>query len=143
MRMMKKTTCKRILGLFFVIMAILVIPKSAMALDRCEAFKKEIKSTLVDRYGVSVSYDADADLITISMNPSSQVANIKNNLKFKLTTVSEENNDRSFPVSNGSLNSYFVSSNELTINHPIVLRNILPGFVNYNFTIEICLVNYR
>ena len=134
--MMKKTTCKRILGLFFVIMAILVIPKSAMALDRCEAFKKEIKSTLVDRYGVSVSYDADADLITISMNPSSQVANIKNNLKFKLTTVSEENNDRSFPVSNGSLNSYFVSSNELTINHPIVLRNILPGFVNYNFTIE-------
>ena len=133
---MQKRICKKSMGLLlFVIAAMIIFPLSAKALDSCESFINENKNHLKERYGINADYDADTDLITISMDVPSAISDIKKNLKFKLVSVVEKNNDQKLSETDPALTSKYVTSNELTYNHNIVLQNIYSGFVSYEFTL--------
>ena len=78
---MQKRICKKSMGLLlFVIAAMIIFPLSAKALDSCESFINENKNHLKERYGINADYDADTDLITISMDVPSAISDIKKNL---------------------------------------------------------------
>ena len=69
------------------------------------------------------------------MDVPSAISDIKKNLKFKLVSVVEKNNDQKLSETDPALTSKYVTSNELTYNHNIVLQNIYSGFVSYEFTL--------